>query len=162
MGPRLVAIDLASTSGSVGSLGMAPRAGGRGHPPKLGMGDSVEFSCEPGPHRLWIKLDFKQSNTIDFTVHADGTARFECEPGGPYLWRSSIYSGRASTSRSFSLGRIRQAHPEHPQCADQPRSITVTVPKLLWVLSSPIGGISDVKTADRPMTGHSTSRASSY
>ena len=52
---------------------------------KLRMGDSVECSCEPGPHRLWIKIDFKKSNTVEFTVHPDGTARFECEPGGPYL-----------------------------------------------------------------------------
>lgn len=52
---------------------------------KLRMGDSMELSCEPGPHRLWIRLDFKKSNTIDFTVHPDWTARFECEPGGRYL-----------------------------------------------------------------------------
>jgi hypothetical protein len=52
---------------------------------KLGMGDSVEFSCEPGLHRLWMKLDFKRSNTIAFTVEPDQTARFGCQPGGHYL-----------------------------------------------------------------------------
>ena len=52
---------------------------------KLGMGDSVEFSCEPGPHRLWMRIDFKQSNTIDFTVEPGGRARFVCQPGGSYL-----------------------------------------------------------------------------
>ena len=52
---------------------------------RVSMGESVDFSCEPGPHSLWMKIDFKKSNTINFTVDPDWTARFECEPGGRYL-----------------------------------------------------------------------------
>jgi hypothetical protein len=32
-----------------------------------------------------MKIDFKRSNTIAFTVEPDRTARFECQPGGHYL-----------------------------------------------------------------------------
>jgi hypothetical protein len=52
---------------------------------RVGTGDSVEFPCDPGLHTLWIKIDFKKSNLIDFTVHPGGRAQFECEPGGPFL-----------------------------------------------------------------------------
>jgi NAD(P)-dependent dehydrogenase (short-subunit alcohol dehydrogenase family) len=45
-----------------------------------------------------------------------------------------------------------------------PRGVNLHVvyPMLLWMMSSPIEGISGEKTADRPMMGHSFWRASSY
>ena len=52
---------------------------------KLKMGDTTEISSHPGHHTLWMRLDFKKSNTIQFELRPDTTTRFECEPGGRYL-----------------------------------------------------------------------------
>jgi len=46
--------------------------------------------------------------------------------------------------------------------ASGPSAITPPEPMLLWILSTPSEGISGVRTADRPMMGHSLKRASSY
>ena len=61
------------------------------------MGESIEISSPPGPHTLFIMIDFKKSNAIEFDLGANETAKIECQPGGPFLmalvdlFRSSRY-----------------------------------------------------------------------
>jgi len=78
---------------------------------KVSMGESVEFSCEPGPHKLWIKIDFKKSNTIDFTVEPDWTAQFECAPGGRYLMAVVDVFRSGKYIKVRQLGHVRRGAP---------------------------------------------------
>jgi hypothetical protein len=36
----------------------------------------------PGPHHLYLKVDWCRSPTADFVIEQGETARFVCEPGG--------------------------------------------------------------------------------
>jgi len=74
---------------------------------KVSMGETVAFSCEPGLHSLWIKIDFKRSSAINFTVEPDWTARFECEPGGRYFMALLDVFRAGKYVRVRQLGQVR-------------------------------------------------------
>ena len=45
---------------------------------KIGNGESVEISVQPGNHELFIKIDWYCSNKINFTISEGQTKLFDC------------------------------------------------------------------------------------
>jgi hypothetical protein len=52
---------------------------------KVRSGESVDFSVEPGHHRLRMKADWTGSQVLSFEIKKGATAHFECQPNGHSL-----------------------------------------------------------------------------
>ncbi len=62
---------------------------------KISRGKTLEFSVEPGVHRLQLTIDWASSRLYAFRLTDDQTAEFSCKPHGAYyeVWRSFITVG---------------------------------------------------------------------
>jgi len=71
---------------------------------RLRPGESCTFDVAPGPHELFLKIDWGRSEKIDVDVTAGQTARFCCVPRGNAL--TSLYWATFGSRHYIALTEI--------------------------------------------------------
>lgn len=72
---------------------------GRLHP-----GESDVFELAPGPHELFMKIDWARSEKVDLELAAGKTATFRCEPRANVL--TALYWASIGCRRYIRLVRV--------------------------------------------------------
>ena len=67
-------------------------------------GESSAFDVAPGPHELFLKIDWGRSEKVNVDLTAGQTARFCCTPRGNVF--TSIYWATLGSRRSIALTQI--------------------------------------------------------